>query len=102
MAKECRSVKVYRQCGSNYETVPAIVLKGKWLTELGFDIGDYISVKCEGGKLVITPDADRVDMKKIEAAFMEKEMKAARRRFLQEKDKICAQYVAERMNEVDA
>ncbi len=96
MAKKNRSVKVYGQSGSNYKTVPTIVLKGQWLQELGFEIGDFISVKCEDGKLVITQDAERMDMDKIEAAFMEKEMKAARKRFLEEKDEICAQYVAER------
>jgi antitoxin component of MazEF toxin-antitoxin module len=96
MAKKNRSVKVYGQSGSNYKTVPTIVLKGMWLEELGFEIGDFISVKCEDGKLVITPDAERMDMDKIEAAFMEKEMKAARKRFQEEKEEICAQYVAER------
>jgi antitoxin component of MazEF toxin-antitoxin module len=60
MAKKSRSIKVYRQSGSNYKTVPAIVLKGQWLQELGFEIGDFISIKCENGKLVITPDAERM------------------------------------------
>jgi antitoxin component of MazEF toxin-antitoxin module len=96
MAKKSRSIKVYGQSGSNYKTVPAIVLKGQWLQELGFEIGDFISIKCENGKLVITPDAERMDLDKIEAAFMEKEMKAARKRFKEEKEEICAQYVAER------
>ena len=59
MAKKGRSVKVYGQSGYNYKTVPAIMLKGQWLKELGFDIGDYISISCENGKLVITPDTER-------------------------------------------
>ncbi|WP_417192604.1 SymE family type I addiction module toxin [Blautia sp.] len=29
------------------------MLKGQWLKELGFEIGDYISVSCENGKLII-------------------------------------------------
>lgn len=36
------------------------MLKGQWLKELGFDIGDYVSVTCENGKLIITPDAESV------------------------------------------
>lgn len=36
------------------------MLKGMWLKELGFDIEDYISVNCEDGRLVITPDGERV------------------------------------------
>lgn len=39
-----------------------ITLKGQWLKELGFDIGDYVSISCENGKLVISPDAERVAM----------------------------------------
>ena len=26
-----------------------ITLKGQWLKELGFDIGDYVSISCENG-----------------------------------------------------
>ena len=40
-----------------------IMLKGMWLKELGFDIGDYISVTCEDGKLIITLDTERAAMK---------------------------------------
>lgn len=29
------------------------MLKGLWLKEAGFDIGDYISVTCEDGKITI-------------------------------------------------
>ena len=36
-----------------------ITLKCPWLKELGFDIGDYVSISCENGKLVITPDVER-------------------------------------------
>lgn len=43
MAKK-RSIKVYGQSGYKYQETPTIMLKGMWLKELGFDIGDYISV----------------------------------------------------------
>ncbi len=46
MAKK-RSIKVYGQSGYKYHETPTIMLKGMWLKELGFDIGDYISVDDE-------------------------------------------------------
>lgn len=56
--KKSRQMKVYGQSGYHYKSTPAIMLKGHWLKELGFEIGDYISVSCENGKLVITPNAE--------------------------------------------
>ena len=58
--KKSRSMKVYGQSGYRYKDTPTIMLKGQWLKELGFDIGDYISVSCENGKLIITLDAGRM------------------------------------------
>lgn len=49
-----RSMKVHYQSGRNYKATPTIILKGQWLQEMGFEIGDYISVSCENGKLIIT------------------------------------------------
>ena len=72
MAKK-RSIKVYGQSGYKYQETPTIMLKGMWLKELGFEIGDYISVVCEDGKLIITPDTERAELEKAEAEIMEKE-----------------------------
>ena len=94
MAKK-RSIKVYGQSGYKYQETPTIMLKGMWLKELGFDIGDYISVTCEDGRLVITPDAERAAIKASEAEYMEREMKALQKRYEAEKVKIRAQMVAE-------
>ncbi len=94
MAKK-RSIKVYGQSGYKYQETPTIMLKGMWLKELGFDIGDYISVTCEDGRLVITPDAERAAVKVAEAEYMEREMKALQKRYEAEKVKIRAQMVAE-------
>ena len=94
MAKK-RSIKVYGQGGYKYHETPTIMLKGMWLKELGFDIGDYISVTCEDGRLVITPDAERAAVKAAEAEYMEREMKALQQRYEAEKVKIRAQMVAE-------
>ena len=56
MAKK-RSIKVYGQSGYKYRETPTIMLKGQWLKEAGFDIGDDISVTCEDVKIIITQDA---------------------------------------------
>ncbi len=90
MAKK-RSVKVYGQSGYKYKETPTIMLKGLWLKEAGFDIGDYISVICEDGKIIITQDAERAAVKAAEAEFMEREMKALQKRYEAEKVKIRAQ-----------
>lgn len=62
MAKK-RSIKVYGQSGYKYRDTPTIMLKGMWLKEAGFDIGDYISGTCEDGKLIIAQDAERAAVK---------------------------------------
>ena len=79
-----RSMKVHAQSGYNYKATPTIILKGQWLQEMGFEIGDYISVSCEDGKLIITPDAEKAAIAQAEAEFMEKEMK----KFQKEKEMI--------------
>ena len=52
--KKYREMKVYEASGYQYKRTPSIVLKGKWLSEVGFDIGQQIEVKCEYGRLIIT------------------------------------------------
>ena len=54
-----RGGSVYEQSGYQYKPTPTIVLKGKWLEELGFCPGTPVVVKCQGGQLTITP-ADEV------------------------------------------
>ncbi|MBQ9989961.1 MAG: SymE family type I addiction module toxin [Lachnospiraceae bacterium] len=69
--KKKRNLKGYGQGGGyKYLEVPTIILRGKWLLAAGFDIGDYIFVVCEDGRLVITPDAERAKLAEAEAAFM--------------------------------
>lgn len=95
--QKIRSMKVHEQSGYNYKATPTI--KGQWLKEIGFEIGDYITVSCEDGKLIITPDAEKAAMAKAEAEFMEKEMKKLQKRFQVEKEQIHARFVAERSTE---
>ena len=94
--KKSRMMKVYGQSGYRYKATPTIMLKGQWLKDLGFDIGDYISVSCENGKLIITPDAERAALAEAEASFMVQETKKLQKRFEAEKAEIRAQFVAER------
>lgn len=96
MAKK-RSIKVISQSGHNYKATPTIMLKGQWLKELGFDIGDYVSITCENGKLVITPDTERAAIAEAEAAFMERERESLKKKFEAEKVKLHAQFVANRV-----
>lgn len=49
-----RELKVYGQSGYKYQNTPTIMLKGKWLEDAGFDIGQPISVKVEHKVLTIT------------------------------------------------
>lgn len=52
--KKNRRLKVYGQSnGYNYQDVPTIVLKGKWLEAAGFKVGTYYDVVIENDKLVI-------------------------------------------------
>lgn len=77
-----------------YDHVEGAVAEG-----LGFDVGTYISVSCENGKLVITPDVERAALEEAEAAFMEKETKILQKKFEEEKKRLHAQFVAERKSE---
>ena len=80
--KNVRNMKVCGQSGYKYETVPAITLKGKWLEELGFHLGDYVQVKCENGQLIITPDVDKAQEQEAKTAFMDEEIKKLIIRYL--------------------
>lgn len=95
MADKKRNLKVYSRSGYRYEPIPTIILSGKWLESAGYSIGEYISVKCEDGKLIIEPDAERAEMVKAEKAFMDRELKALQKRFEAEKEKLHLQFVAE-------
>ena len=41
-SKKSRSLKVYGMSGYRYRSTPTIQLKGEWLKEMGFDIGDTV------------------------------------------------------------
>lgn len=52
--KTQRTLKVYNQSQNGKYNIPAIILKGEWLKQLGFDINKEIAVVCEENKLVIS------------------------------------------------
>lgn len=96
--KKIRNYKVCRQSGYQYKSTPAILIRGQWLKELGFDIGDYVSVSCEDGRLVITPDAERAALEAAEAEYMAAETEKLQKKLREEREKIRLAYVAERSN----
>ena len=57
-----RHLKVYssRLRYADNANAPCIRIEGKWLSEYGFNPGDYISVECKNGELIIRKDIDRI------------------------------------------
>lgn len=95
-SKKVRNIKVISQSGRNYKPTPTVILKGQWMNEMGFEIGDQIKVECEQGKLVISLNRERMELLDAERAFMETEIKKLQVQFQKEKEEIHARYVAER------
>ena len=87
--KEYRNMTVSEVSGYRYKATPAIRITGQWLRSVGFEIGDKILVKCENGKLIITPDETRENLIEEEKAFMERETKKLHERFLKEREQLC-------------
>lgn len=55
-----RKLTVYAGSENNVTYIPQIILQGKWLQELGFCIGDKVTVDYKTGKIIITKeDTDR-------------------------------------------
>ena len=52
-SKSKRKLKVYNQSQNGKYNVPAIILKGEWLKQLGFDIATNIEVITEENKIII-------------------------------------------------
>ena len=53
--KRNRRRKVYLTYQGNIPS-PQIRLEGKWLEQLGFTTGCFVSIQCEEGRLVIEKD----------------------------------------------
>lgn len=51
--KKKHNLKVYGQSGYKYRETPTIILKGQWLKDAGFNVGDNISLECDAGIITI-------------------------------------------------
>ena len=64
--KKNRRLKVYGQSnGYNYQDVPTIVLKGKWLEDAGFGIGSNLMVEYENGRILISAVETNCDKERV-------------------------------------
>ena len=54
-----RLLKVYESSGMLGRDIPKIQLQGKWLSDIGYSVGDYIKVESEGDRLIISKDNAR-------------------------------------------
>jgi len=50
--------KIYPRHYNRYIIFPEIRLSGKWLGELGFDCGQYVTISHEENKIIITPQKE--------------------------------------------
>lgn len=58
------NLKVYGQSGYKYKETPTIILKGQWLKEAGFEIGNRVTLECDKGTIVIKADENCPDESK--------------------------------------
>ena len=94
--KDFRELTISEATNYGRRTASMLRIQGLWLQELGFNVGDPVLVKCEDGKLIITPDTARVELIEAEKAFMEEETKKLHEKFLKEKKELHARFVAEK------
>ena len=48
-----RNLKVYNQSRNGYTNIPTILLKGHWLKEFGFNMGDQVILICNNDEIII-------------------------------------------------
>lgn len=59
---EQRKLTVYAGSGKHYAPIPQIILQGKWLEELGYHVGDKVTVDCQTGKMIITKEERQAEL----------------------------------------
>lgn len=47
--------------GYNYKPTPTIMMKGKWLEKLGFEVGSKYKAEFQNGKIIITVVKEKLD-----------------------------------------
>lgn len=54
-----RKLKVTYALGSEYkEQIPRIVLQGKWLKELGFEVGEHVIISYSNENIIISKNKE--------------------------------------------
>ncbi|MEG0528237.1 MAG: SymE family type I addiction module toxin [Longicatena sp.] len=54
-----RKLKVTYAPGSEYkEQIPRIVLQGKWLKELGFEVGEHVIISYSNENIIISKNKE--------------------------------------------
>ena len=48
------SRRMAKRSGDRYVEIPAIILSGRWLEQIGFEAGKRIEVQLQSGRLTIT------------------------------------------------
>lgn len=59
-----RQLTIYRQRGT--EESPSLVIQGQWFKQLGFEVGDLVSVSSENNQLIIKKVGTWKDKKRDE------------------------------------
>lgn len=59
-------------------STPSLNLSGKWLKEVGFNIGSGVTVKIAGGCIVLIPDNDEMKALREEIKQMKQAVKAVK------------------------
>lgn len=93
--KEFRELTVSEATNYGRKTAPMLRIQGFWLQELGFNVGDPVLVKCEDGRIIITPDRAKVEYLAEEKAFVERETKKLEAKLKREKKELHHRFVAE-------
>ena len=56
MQKRERKLTVYGMSGYQYKETPTIMMKGQWLRDSGFEIGNKYRVSCGKGIIILTAE----------------------------------------------
>lgn len=72
--KEKREIRIYNGRGNNYGK-PLLMLQGNWLQELGFFVGDRVTIICQNNKLVIENSGETATVHMVAEPGMEYRVK---------------------------
>ena len=97
-----RTKKIYRELtvGESMcygkKTAPMLRIQGLWFQELGFNVGDSVMIYCEEGKLIVTPDRERMEEIRKEKESVEAVKNKMENELKREIHDIHRRFVAER------